>query len=64
LIRPSSSTPAYTKKSYFFLNLYVDALGAEQVVDQLNCLRDRLGLRFEPAPALVEAGRDNRKFSD
>jgi len=41
---------------------YVDGLGASRVVDELLRLRDRFGLRFEPAPALVEAARHNRAF--
>jgi 3-hydroxyacyl-CoA dehydrogenase/enoyl-CoA hydratase/3-hydroxybutyryl-CoA epimerase len=43
---------------------YVDVRGADQVVDDLKRLADKFGPRFEPAPALVEAASDNRKFRD
>ncbi len=43
---------------------YVDTRGAQQVVDDLNQLQDRFGARFSPAPALVEAAQDHRKFRD
>lgn len=43
---------------------YVDQRGAKVVLDDLNRLRDRFGLRFEPAPALVDAARANRRFCD
>jgi 3-hydroxyacyl-CoA dehydrogenase/enoyl-CoA hydratase/3-hydroxybutyryl-CoA epimerase len=43
---------------------YVDVRGASAVLDDLSRLRDKFGPRFEPAPALVDAARDNRKFRD
>ncbi|MBN2360845.1 MAG: enoyl-CoA hydratase/isomerase family protein [Deltaproteobacteria bacterium] len=41
---------------------YTDGMGAGRLVDELLRLRDRFGLRFEPAPALVEAARGGRSF--
>ena len=41
---------------------YVDTRGAGQVLDDMKRLRDRHGVRFEPAPALVEAAKDKRQF--
>ena len=43
---------------------YVDVRGASTVLDEMQRLRDRFGPRFEPAPALVDAAKDNRKFRD
>jgi 3-hydroxyacyl-CoA dehydrogenase/enoyl-CoA hydratase/3-hydroxybutyryl-CoA epimerase len=43
---------------------YADIRGAQAVVDDLRRLVDKYGPRFEPAPALVEAAKDNRKFHD
>ena len=43
---------------------YVDVHGADKVVDELKRLQDRFGARFTPAPALVDAARDHRKFCD
>ncbi len=43
---------------------YVDQRGADRVVDDLKRLRDTHGLRFEPAPALLEIAADGRKFCD
>jgi 3-hydroxyacyl-CoA dehydrogenase/enoyl-CoA hydratase/3-hydroxybutyryl-CoA epimerase len=43
---------------------YVDIRGADKVLDDLKRLRDKFGPRFEPAPALADAARDNRKFRD
>ena len=43
---------------------YVDVRGAGRVLDDLKQLRDTYGERFEPAPALVQAAADNRKFRD
>ena len=34
------------------------------MVDDLKRLRDKLGPRFEPAPALLDAARNNRRFRD
>jgi len=43
---------------------YVDVRGAQVVVDDLGRLSEKHGPRFEPAPALVDAAKDNRKFRD
>jgi 3-hydroxyacyl-CoA dehydrogenase/enoyl-CoA hydratase/3-hydroxybutyryl-CoA epimerase len=43
---------------------YVDGRGAQQVVDELLRFREAFGPRFEPAPALLEAAKNNRKFRD
>jgi 3-hydroxyacyl-CoA dehydrogenase/enoyl-CoA hydratase/3-hydroxybutyryl-CoA epimerase len=43
---------------------YTDVRGADVVLDDLKRLRDKLGARFEPAPALLAAARDRRKFRD
>jgi 3-hydroxyacyl-CoA dehydrogenase / enoyl-CoA hydratase / 3-hydroxybutyryl-CoA epimerase len=43
---------------------YVDVRGAQEVLDDLKRLRDQHGIRFEPAPALVDAARNNHKFQD
>ncbi len=43
---------------------YVDQRGAESVLEEMKRMRDRFGVRFEPAPALVEAAADKRKFCD
>ncbi|MGE0712405.1 MAG: fatty acid oxidation complex subunit alpha FadJ [Planctomycetota bacterium] len=41
---------------------YVDARGAARVVSDLQRLRDAHGIRFEPAPLLVEMGAERRSF--
>jgi 3-hydroxyacyl-CoA dehydrogenase / enoyl-CoA hydratase / 3-hydroxybutyryl-CoA epimerase len=41
---------------------YIDRQGAHKIADRLKDFRDRFGERFEPAPLLVEMGRDNRRF--
>jgi 3-hydroxyacyl-CoA dehydrogenase/enoyl-CoA hydratase/3-hydroxybutyryl-CoA epimerase len=43
---------------------YVDTRGATQVVEDLKRLQEKLGARFEPAPALLDAARDKRKFRE
>ena len=43
---------------------YVDQRGAQQVVEDLKRLEGKFGPRFSPAPALLEACRDHRKFCD
>jgi len=43
---------------------YTDVRGADRVLDDMKRLRDKHGPRFEPAPALVDAAKDNRKFRD
>jgi len=43
---------------------FTDVRGAQVVLDDMKRLRDTLGPRFEPAPALVDAAKDNRKFRD
>jgi 3-hydroxyacyl-CoA dehydrogenase/enoyl-CoA hydratase/3-hydroxybutyryl-CoA epimerase len=41
---------------------YVDALGAQAVVDKLRRWQDRFGARFTPAPLLVEMARSGATF--
>jgi 3-hydroxyacyl-CoA dehydrogenase/enoyl-CoA hydratase/3-hydroxybutyryl-CoA epimerase len=41
---------------------YVDALGPPQVLDRMRRYRDRFGLRFEPAPALIELAGSGKRF--
>lgn len=41
---------------------YVDAEGPDRVVAKLRRLQDRFGMRFEPAPMLVEMAQRNRRF--
>ena len=43
---------------------YTDVRGADKVLGDMKRLREKFGPRFEPAPALVDAARDNRKFRD
>jgi 3-hydroxyacyl-CoA dehydrogenase/enoyl-CoA hydratase/3-hydroxybutyryl-CoA epimerase len=43
---------------------YTDIRGADAVLEDLKRLRDKYGVRFEPAPALLAAARDRRKFRD
>jgi len=43
---------------------YTDVRGAERVLEDLAQLRQKLGPRFEPAPALADAARSHRKFRD
>jgi 3-hydroxyacyl-CoA dehydrogenase/enoyl-CoA hydratase/3-hydroxybutyryl-CoA epimerase len=42
---------------------YVDALGAQSVVERLTELARRHGARFTPAPLLVERANDGRRFT-
>jgi 3-hydroxyacyl-CoA dehydrogenase / enoyl-CoA hydratase / 3-hydroxybutyryl-CoA epimerase len=39
-----------------------DAMGTATLLEKIEKLRGRFGVRFEPAPLLVEHGRDNRPF--
>lgn len=41
---------------------YVDTLGAKEIVRRLERFRDRLGVRFSPAPVLVEMARTGKTF--
>ena len=41
---------------------YADTLGAAQVVERLRRLQDRFGLRFAPAPKLLELAASGGKF--
>lgn len=41
---------------------YVDYVGAEKIVGQLNRLADRYGKRFKPASQLVEMAKTGKKF--
>jgi 3-hydroxyacyl-CoA dehydrogenase/enoyl-CoA hydratase/3-hydroxybutyryl-CoA epimerase len=41
---------------------YVDTLGAKEIVRRLERFRDRLGVRFSPAPVLVELARTGKTF--
>ena len=43
---------------------YVDQRGAATVLAEMKRLQEQFGERFEPAPALVEAAANNRKFCD
>ena len=41
---------------------YVDKLGASVVLDRIRHYRDRFGLRFEPAPVLVDMAKSGKQF--
>jgi 3-hydroxyacyl-CoA dehydrogenase/enoyl-CoA hydratase/3-hydroxybutyryl-CoA epimerase len=41
---------------------YIDALGADKVLAQIEAYHDRFGVRWTPAPALVEAARSGTLF--
>ncbi|HWE23425.1 MAG TPA: fatty acid oxidation complex subunit alpha FadJ [Myxococcales bacterium] len=41
---------------------YADSLGAEHVVQRLTSYQERFGVRFTPAPKLVELARSGGKF--
>lgn len=41
---------------------YVDTIGAREIVRRLERFRDRLGVRFTPAPVLVEMARTGKSF--
>lgn len=41
---------------------YIDALGAQKVVDMMKRYRDVLGEQFEPAPILKDYAKGNKKF--
>jgi 3-hydroxyacyl-CoA dehydrogenase/enoyl-CoA hydratase/3-hydroxybutyryl-CoA epimerase len=41
---------------------YADSLGAEQVVQRLTSYQERFGVRFTPAPMIVELSRTREKF--
>ncbi|MBS2023653.1 MAG: fatty acid oxidation complex subunit alpha FadJ, partial [Deltaproteobacteria bacterium] len=41
---------------------YADALGAQTVVDRMRRYQERFGVRFTPAPLLVEMAKTGRKF--
>jgi 3-hydroxyacyl-CoA dehydrogenase/enoyl-CoA hydratase/3-hydroxybutyryl-CoA epimerase len=41
---------------------YVDALGATEVLRRIRSFEERLGKRWTPAPALIEAERSGKKF--
>ena len=43
---------------------YVDKLGASVVLDRIRHYRDRFGLRFDPAPVLVEMAKSGKRFHD
>jgi 3-hydroxyacyl-CoA dehydrogenase/enoyl-CoA hydratase/3-hydroxybutyryl-CoA epimerase len=43
---------------------YVDSQGAEKLLGEMERLKDHWGVRFEPAPLLVEAAKDHRQFHD
>ncbi len=43
---------------------YVDIRGAQEVVQELERFREQHGVRFDPAPALLEAAKTNRSFRD
>jgi len=43
---------------------YADSLGAEQIVQRLSAYQDRFGVRFTPAPMLVQLSRSGGKFFD
>jgi 3-hydroxyacyl-CoA dehydrogenase/enoyl-CoA hydratase/3-hydroxybutyryl-CoA epimerase len=42
---------------------YIDSVGADRVVDQLEELDVRFPLRFTPAEALIEAARGRKYFN-
>ncbi|MBN8612015.1 MAG: fatty acid oxidation complex subunit alpha FadJ [Deltaproteobacteria bacterium] len=41
---------------------YVDTIGAKEIVRRLERFRDRLGVRFAPAPVLVEMAKTGQTF--
>lgn len=41
---------------------YVDTIGAKEIVRRLERFRDRLGVRFTPAPVLVEMAKTGQTF--
>ncbi len=41
---------------------YMDTLGLPAVVDILNKLSEENGVRFKPAPILIEMGKKNQRF--
>jgi 3-hydroxyacyl-CoA dehydrogenase/enoyl-CoA hydratase/3-hydroxybutyryl-CoA epimerase len=41
---------------------YVDKLGARNVLDRIRHYRDRFGIRFDPAPVLVEMAKSGKRF--
>ncbi|MCS6899764.1 MAG: fatty acid oxidation complex subunit alpha FadJ [Myxococcales bacterium] len=41
---------------------YVDTLGATEVLRRIRSFEERLGQRWTPAPALIEAERNRKKF--
>jgi 3-hydroxyacyl-CoA dehydrogenase/enoyl-CoA hydratase/3-hydroxybutyryl-CoA epimerase len=41
---------------------YVDTLGAGEVVRRLEFFKDRLGVRFTPAPVLIQMAREGGTF--
>lgn len=41
---------------------FVDSVGAEKIVDQLNRLTDRYGKRFEPASFLIDSAKGGKGF--
>ncbi|MBM4358315.1 MAG: fatty acid oxidation complex subunit alpha FadJ [Deltaproteobacteria bacterium] len=41
---------------------YVDKLGARNVLERIRHYRDRFGIRFEPAPVLVEQAKSGKQF--
>jgi 3-hydroxyacyl-CoA dehydrogenase/enoyl-CoA hydratase/3-hydroxybutyryl-CoA epimerase len=41
---------------------FMDALGADEVVQRLRHYQDIHGARFEPAPVLAEMAKDGRPF--
>jgi 3-hydroxyacyl-CoA dehydrogenase/enoyl-CoA hydratase/3-hydroxybutyryl-CoA epimerase len=41
---------------------YVDTIGAKEVVRRLERFRDRLGVRFSPAPVLAEMAKTGQTF--
>jgi 3-hydroxyacyl-CoA dehydrogenase/enoyl-CoA hydratase/3-hydroxybutyryl-CoA epimerase len=41
---------------------YVDSVGASEVLRRIEGYHDRFGVRWEPAPVLVEMAKDNKKF--
>jgi 3-hydroxyacyl-CoA dehydrogenase/enoyl-CoA hydratase/3-hydroxybutyryl-CoA epimerase len=43
---------------------YADALGPKVLVERLRRLEDRYGIRFAPAPLLVERADDGRRFHE
>ncbi|TMA44657.1 MAG: fatty acid oxidation complex subunit alpha FadJ, partial [Deltaproteobacteria bacterium] len=41
---------------------YADSLGAAQVVERLRSCQDKFGVRFTPAPKLVQLASSGGKF--